>query len=334
MIHRDIKPQNLLLKPALPEELERGHPLGVPILKVADFGFARSLPNAMMAETLCGSPLYMAPEILRFEKYDAKADLWSVGAVLYETAVGRPPFRASNHIELLKKIEHSKDVRFPDEDSTTAAKDPTLKPVPSDIKKLIRALLKRFPAERASFDEFFNSTALANSKHPRPRPAKDADALSPSSSRTTSTAFGDGEAVVVGAVKRRSRPPTLDATFPESERPAPPPPVSKGMAPKESIESKAITQPKFSSRRRESSDAPQQGERERFLSSDATAAIADALSDGRWDYHLACILLAMLTLCYLVLVLLWMWLKNRLDQLDVPQRTYHSWKDPYLQRRP
>lgn len=56
LIHRDIKPQNLLLTPASPEELARGHPLGVPLLKVADFGFARSLPKTMMAETLCGSP--------------------------------------------------------------------------------------------------------------------------------------------------------------------------------------------------------------------------------------------------------------------------------------
>jgi serine/threonine-protein kinase ULK/ATG1 len=56
LIHRDIKPQNLLLRPPGEEDLARGHPLGVPLLKVADFGFARSLPNAMMAETLCGSP--------------------------------------------------------------------------------------------------------------------------------------------------------------------------------------------------------------------------------------------------------------------------------------
>ena len=54
--HRDIKPQNLLLHPAGEDEFKRGHPLGVPVLKLADFGFARSLPNAMMAETLCGSP--------------------------------------------------------------------------------------------------------------------------------------------------------------------------------------------------------------------------------------------------------------------------------------
>ncbi|KAG6380368.1 kinase-like protein [Boletus reticuloceps] len=182
LIHRDIKPQNLLLNPASPEELAKGHPIGVPILKVADFGFARSLPKAMLAETLCGSPLYMAPEILRYEKYDAKADLWSVGAVLYEMSVGKPPFRAQNHVELLKKIEHSKGVKFPDEDppratsnhptphSAASTKPEEPQAVPSDIKELIRALLRRRPAERASFEEFFKSEALAKSKFPRPAP--------------------------------------------------------------------------------------------------------------------------------------------------------------------
>ncbi|GBE83400.1 kinase-like domain-containing protein [Sparassis latifolia] len=173
LIHRDIKPQNLLLNPASSDDLARGHPLGVPILKVADFGFARSLPSATMAETLCGSPLYMAPEVLRGEKYDAKADLWSVGAVLYEMAVGRPPFRASNHIELLKKIDLSKGIKFPDEDpqaqARAAAGGEELKPVPSDVKKLIRCLLKRMPAERSSFEDFFGSTAMAKSKFPRPQ---------------------------------------------------------------------------------------------------------------------------------------------------------------------
>ncbi|KAI0372436.1 Pkinase-domain-containing protein [Pilatotrama ljubarskyi] len=173
LIHRDIKPQNLLLKPAGPDEYSRGHPLGVPVLKVADFGFARFLPQAMMAETLCGSPLYMAPEILSYQKYDSKADLWSVGAVLYEMAVGKPPFRAQNHIELLKKIEDSKGIKFPDEDpqalARAQAKGDEVKPVPSDIKTLIRALLKRMPAERASFEEFFTSTAMVKSKFPRPK---------------------------------------------------------------------------------------------------------------------------------------------------------------------
>ncbi|KAG1772229.1 hypothetical protein EV702DRAFT_1246681 [Suillus placidus] len=143
----DIKPQNLLLNSASPEELAKGHPLGVTIFKVTDFGFARSLPNATMAETFCGSTLYTAPEILRYEKYDAKADLWSVGVVLYKMCVGKPPFRAQNHVELLKKTEHSKGVKFPDEDPvrtsshpstphTIKAEEPTL--VAVDIKDLIR----------------------------------------------------------------------------------------------------------------------------------------------------------------------------------------------------
>jgi serine/threonine-protein kinase ULK/ATG1 len=116
----------------------------------------------------------MAPEILRYEKYDAKADLWSVGAVLYEMAVGKAPFRAMNHIDLLKKIDQSKGIKFPDEEpasstARTSGGGSEESPVPADVKKLIRALLKRNPAERASFEEFFSSTALAKSKFPRPK---------------------------------------------------------------------------------------------------------------------------------------------------------------------
>lgn len=154
--------QNLLLQPATPSEVAEGHPLGIPILKVADFGFARILPAAAMAETLCGSPLYMAPEILRYEKYDAKADLWSVGAVLFEMAVGRSPFRAPNHVELLRRIERGEDrIKFPDESSRVPTPGPDgavpIPPIPvsSDIKTLIRGLLKQRPAERMNFDEFF-----------------------------------------------------------------------------------------------------------------------------------------------------------------------------------
>lgn len=82
--------------------------------KLADFGFARLLAAESMATTLCGSPLYMAPEILRGDRYDAKADLWSLGAILYELITSRPPFRAQNHIELLRKIEKGDGwIRFP-----------------------------------------------------------------------------------------------------------------------------------------------------------------------------------------------------------------------------
>ncbi|KAF4448147.1 hypothetical protein F53441_8405 [Fusarium austroafricanum] len=159
-VHRDVKPQNLLLLPSQSFRDQRSRPVmqasqdslipiaglaSLPMLKLADFGFARVLPSTSLADTLCGSPLYMAPEILRYERYDAKADLWSVGTVLYEMSTGRPPFRARNHVELLRKIEAAEDViKFPREVT-----------ISSDLKALIRSLLKRSPVERLSFENFF-----------------------------------------------------------------------------------------------------------------------------------------------------------------------------------
>lgn len=167
-IHRDLKPQNLLLNPSSLYYSQSGTlermPLAadanslipatgiesLPMLKIADFGFARILPTTSLAETLCGSPLYMAPEILRYEKYDAKADLWSVGTVLFEMMCARPPFRANNHVELLRKIEDRKDnIKFTEGIVSSRA-----------MKNLIRALLKRKPIERMSYDSFFSDPVI------------------------------------------------------------------------------------------------------------------------------------------------------------------------------
>nr|POE63549.1 serine/threonine-protein kinase atg1 [Quercus suber] len=171
LIHRDIKPQNLLLNPP-PSYMARQRaedvPLAasavslmsdaglqsLPMLKIADFGFARHLPSTALAETLCGSPLYMAPEILRYEKYDARADLWSTGTVLFEMVVGKPPFRAQNHVELLRRIEQANDqITFENKKYH----------VSRSMKDLIRKMLKKSPLDRISYEQLFADPVIQGS---------------------------------------------------------------------------------------------------------------------------------------------------------------------------
>ncbi|XP_020213505.1 serine/threonine-protein kinase ATG1t isoform X2 [Cajanus cajan] len=94
IIHRDLKPENILLS---------SHD-GDAVLKIADFGLSRTVRPGEYAETVCGSPLYMAPEVLRFQRYDYKADMWSVGAILFELLNGYPPFNGRNNVQVLKNI--------------------------------------------------------------------------------------------------------------------------------------------------------------------------------------------------------------------------------------
>lgn len=136
LIHRDLKPQNLLLS----SNSDSSN------LKIADFGFARSLQPRGLAETLCGSPLYMAPEIMQLQRYDAKADLWSVGAILFQLVTGKTPFTGSTQIQLLQNIIKATELQFPPE-----AKDLSLHCV-----DLCKKLLRRNPVERLTFEEFFN----------------------------------------------------------------------------------------------------------------------------------------------------------------------------------
>ncbi|CAN7018376.1 unnamed protein product, partial [Brassica oleracea var. botrytis] len=121
-------------------------------LKIADFGFARSLQPRRLAETLCGSPLYMAPEIMQLQKYDAKADLWSVGAILFQLATGTTPFTGNSQLQLLQNILRSTGLQFPAD-----CRDLSL-----DCIDLCQKLLRIDPVERLTFEEFFNHPFLSD----------------------------------------------------------------------------------------------------------------------------------------------------------------------------
>ena len=97
IVHRDLKPQNILL--AHSGKTRNPHPSDI-VLKIADFGFARFLQDGVMAATLCGSPLYMAPEVIMSLQYDAKADLWSLGTIVFQCLTGKAPFQVTESVIL------------------------------------------------------------------------------------------------------------------------------------------------------------------------------------------------------------------------------------------
>lgn len=140
IVHRDLKPQNILLchsgKP--------NPPAAEMILKIADFGFARFLQDGVMAATLCGSPMYMAPEVIMSLQYDAKADLWSIGTIVFQCLKGKAPFQAQTPQQLKHFYE----------------KHAELKPnIPKDtspeLKDLLLKMLKRNAKDRIEFEDFF-----------------------------------------------------------------------------------------------------------------------------------------------------------------------------------
>ena len=142
IVHRDIKPENLLFTSKDPN---------VAIIKVTDFGLARFIDSETLATTACGTPGYVAPEVLMQKPYDAACDFWSLGVVLFILLSGMPPFYHEDNFELFEKIKQC-DYSF---------KASVWKGVSKEAKDLVSKLLTKEPSERLKGEEIMKHPWIA-----------------------------------------------------------------------------------------------------------------------------------------------------------------------------
>ena len=125
IIHRDIKPENILLD-------ENGR------VKLADFGWSNYANTNELRKTYCGTPEYLAPEMIRKEGHDTSIDIWDLGVLLFELLCGKPPFAGTSQNELFANIKKQR-INWPDD-------------IPPIAKNLISKILKQNPKERLTLD--------------------------------------------------------------------------------------------------------------------------------------------------------------------------------------
>jgi len=131
VVHRDLKPENLIYSSSRADAS----------IKITDFGLAKlTLAAKSSLSTACGTPGYVAPEVLKNEPYGSPVDLWSLGVILYILLCGFPPFYHESTAALYKLIKKGQ-YDFP---------APYWTEISDSAKNLVRALLTVDPSARAT----------------------------------------------------------------------------------------------------------------------------------------------------------------------------------------
>ena len=154
--HRDLKPDNILLE----DRYGSNKSLDFTV-KIIDFGFSISMQGQKKLKTFCGTPSFMAPEIVTKKDYCGKqADIWALGILLFSMVCGRCPFRAENERDLYRKIARGV-FSFPDEFYSKADEYKDLK-ISDKLKELIKKILVVNPDKRPTCAEILKDEWFTN----------------------------------------------------------------------------------------------------------------------------------------------------------------------------
>ncbi|TPX68139.1 hypothetical protein CcCBS67573_g07281 [Chytriomyces confervae] len=155
--HRDLKPENLLLSDKTADAK----------IMISDFGLSKIFNDDEVMRTACGTPGYVAPEVLKRQGYGREIDLWSLGVITYILLCGYPPFYDQNNVELFKQIMTGKfEFDRPWWDNIT-----------ENAKDFIRRLLVLDPQQRFTARQALNHPfILENSARSQPSQASPARA--------------------------------------------------------------------------------------------------------------------------------------------------------------
>lgn len=143
VVHRDLKPENLLYADVDSD-----------VIKLADFGLASMLTPQAALETACGTPGYVAPEILWGSGYSKECDIWSLGVITYILLCGFPPFYDENQNRLFKKIRNA-DYSFP---------SPFWDKVSDGAKKFVASMINVDPEDRATAQSVLEDPWITNTE--------------------------------------------------------------------------------------------------------------------------------------------------------------------------
>ncbi|CAO2582783.1 Serine/threonine-protein kinase 33 [Lemmus lemmus] len=211
IVHRDLKLENIMVKSSF---MDDNNEMNLNI-KVTDFGLAvrkHGSRSEGMMQTTCGTPIYMAPEVINAHEYSQQCDIWSIGVIMYLLLCGKPPFLANSEEKLFELIRKG-ELQF---------EDPVWDSISDSAKNVLKQLMKVDPAHRITAKELLDNQWLTGNTFSSVRPANVLEMMkewknNPESDEDTTTAEKSKQPAKDSPSSKVAKQPTTTAKKPDAD---------------------------------------------------------------------------------------------------------------------